>query len=195
MSFIYRNSKLQGPERWSDLPKVAKPRQDWEASYCLSPIFLAQNPLSLMIIPASVKIQPLHLTTVELSWQQFPGRQHLMMNNTVNWLVIWHRNFPSCQNAFLCHWYHLDRKLYGISNKWHLIDMCLPWKSLKWKSCLAWQGHMSRKRIIYSFVQAINKAFTGHNAGHREFSVSLHGSYNLMKEANKQTIIDNSLTK
>lgn len=160
MSFIYKNSKLRGPERWSDLPMIAKPSQD-KLGPLLAPS-LYHSTLSVRMILASVKNQPLRLTTVKLSWQQSVS----LANNIWWWIIQWLGTSPGSVTSLhartlsLWHRRHLERRPCGISDKWHLMDMCCEnlWSEspVETERC-----HVSRKRIIYSVVRSLSRHLLG----------------------------------
>lgn len=178
------------PHEWSDLLSVAKPRRNWEISIFVTLILLPQHPLS-NDATSFIKNQPLHLTIVKLSWQQSVRWQHLKMNNTVNWLVIWQCEFRACQNAFLLSW-----APSGCKTMWNFQQMAFDrhmwWESLKPKVWGEWVelGVLTENHLLVGLL--IQQTFTcafleaKHNAGPQLFRCCLHGAYHLMKETNNE---------
>lgn len=83
-----------------------------------------RSTISLMMLPASLKVS---LSTWPL-WGSADSNQ--FTGSVGRWIIQWidsssgsvtgvHARTPS-----LCHGHHLDVKPCGISNKWHLIDIC-----------------------------------------------------------------------
>ena len=99
----------------------------------LTPIFLPQHPLSLMMVLAAVILETRLFTGPpwgSADSHHFPGQQHLMMNNTVTCLGIWHPEFPACQNALPLSWAPSGQKTMWNFQQM-VFDRHVPQKSLK----------------------------------------------------------------